>query len=205
MDEDEAALAAEGIRPAAAAAGSRGGIAGPGPGSSRDAAAAAGGGGQRSSKRKRVYERHRPMCDINAGKQAVLLSCKRACAGCLCAGVVVDDFSCAEFGSSHLPSVLSLAHAAVLELAGIAAGRYHQGALRVSRFSPFEGWVSSEAVGADILISGRIDMNRAMDGEAAACRKSRLVTLPASSFKGCFSASRDCNRTGIRCAKAWLV
>jgi hypothetical protein len=49
--------------------------------------------------------------------------------------------------------------------AGIAAGRYHQGALRVSRFSPFEGWVSSEAVGADILISGRIDMNRAVDGE----------------------------------------
>jgi exosome complex exonuclease DIS3/RRP44 len=49
-------------------------------------------------------------------------------------------------------------------LAGIASGRYHQGALRVSRFSPFEGWVSSEAVGADILISGRIDMNRAMDG-----------------------------------------
>jgi hypothetical protein len=39
-----------------------------------------------------------------------------------------------------------------------------QGALRVSRFNPFEGWVGSEAVGADILITGRLDMNRAMDG-----------------------------------------
>jgi exosome complex exonuclease DIS3/RRP44 len=37
--------------------------------------------------------------------------------------------------------------------------------LRVGRFNPFEGWVSSEAVGQDILISGRVDMNRAVDGE----------------------------------------
>jgi exosome complex exonuclease DIS3/RRP44 len=29
----------------------------------------------------------------------------------------------------------------------------------------FDGWVSIEAVGQDILISGRIDMNRAIDGE----------------------------------------
>ena len=35
-----------------------------------------------------------------------------------------------------------------------------QGALRVSCFNPFEGWVGSESVGQDILISGRIDMNR---------------------------------------------
>jgi hypothetical protein len=49
--------------------------------------------------------------------------------------------------------------------AGIAAGRLHQGVLRASRFNPFDGWVSSEAVGQDILISGRIDMNRAIDGE----------------------------------------
>lgn len=32
------------------------------------------------------------------------------------------------------------------------------------RFNPFEGWVSSQSVGDDILISGRIDMNRAIDG-----------------------------------------
>lgn len=33
------------------------------------------------------------------------------------------------------------------------------------RFNPFEGWVASDSVGQDILISGRIDMNRALDGE----------------------------------------
>ena len=49
--------------------------------------------------------------------------------------------------------------------AAIAAGRCHQGSLRCSRFNPFEGWVACEAVGQDILISGRVDMNRAMDGE----------------------------------------
>jgi hypothetical protein len=79
MDEDEAALAAEGITPAAAA-GSRGGTAGPSPGSSRvAAAAAAGGSGQRSSKRKRVYEQHRPMSDINAG-EFVKPASRAACA-----------------------------------------------------------------------------------------------------------------------------
>ena len=40
-----------------------------------------------------------------------------------------------------------------------------QGALRVSRFNPFEGCVGSDSVGHDILISGRVDMNRALDGE----------------------------------------
>jgi hypothetical protein len=44
--------------------------------------------------------------------------------------------------------------------AGIKDGRYHQGALRVSRYNPFEGCVGSDSVGSDILISGRIDMNR---------------------------------------------
>uniref|UniRef100_A0A383VI63 Uncharacterized protein n=1 Tax=Tetradesmus obliquus TaxID=3088 RepID=A0A383VI63_TETOB len=143
MDEDEAALAAEGVT--TAAAGSRGGAAGPGPGSSRDAAAAAaaaGASGQRSSKRKRVYEQHRPMSDINTG---------------------------------------------------IAAGRYHQGALRVSRFSPFEGWVSSEAVGADILISGRIDMNRAMDGCEVA-RYARWVSSEAVGPDILISGRIDMNR-----------
>ncbi|KAI8464454.1 MAG: hypothetical protein J3K34DRAFT_526194 [Monoraphidium minutum] len=51
---------------------------------------------------------------------------------------------------------------------GIAAGRLHQGALRVSRFNAFEGWVSSQSVGDDILVSGRIDMNRALDGDIVA-------------------------------------
>eukprot|EP00775_Hariotina_reticulata_P011972 gene11972-12115_t len=131
MDEDEATLAAEGIAAGAAGA-ARGGPAGPGPGSSRDAAAAAGGKSgsdqQRSNKRKKVYEQHKPLSEITAG---------------------------------------------------IAAGRFHQGALRVSRFNPFEGWVSSEAVGQDILISGRVDMNRAIDGDIVA-----VELLPESHWKG---------------------
>jgi exosome complex exonuclease DIS3/RRP44 len=52
--------------------------------------------------------------------------------------------------------------------AGIKAGRYHQGALRVSRFNPFEGWVGSESAGQDLLIQGRVAMNRAMDGDIVA-------------------------------------
>lgn len=39
-----------------------------------------------------------------------------------------------------------------------------QGSLRVNRFNCWEAWVGSDAVGQDILVSGRIDMNRAMDG-----------------------------------------
>lgn len=43
-----------------------------------------------------------------------------------------------------------------------------QGTLRVSRFNPFMGWLSSESVGQDILVAGRPDMNRAMDGDVVA-------------------------------------
>ncbi|KAG2423316.1 hypothetical protein HXX76_015463 [Chlamydomonas incerta] len=52
--------------------------------------------------------------------------------------------------------------------AGIKANKFYQGTLRVSRFNPFEGWVASEHVGEDILISGRGDMNRALDGDVVA-------------------------------------
>ena len=48
-----------------------------------------------------------------------------------------------------------------------AQGRLHQGALRVSRYNPFEGHVGSDAVGADIVVSGREAMNRAFDGALA--------------------------------------
>ncbi|KAI3428619.1 hypothetical protein D9Q98_007442 [Chlorella vulgaris] len=63
--------------------------------------------------------------------------------------------------------------------AGIKAGRYHQGALRVNRFNSFEGWVGSESVGADILVSGRIDMNRAMEGDIVA-----VELLPEDQWRG---------------------
>ncbi|DBA70092.1 TPA: hypothetical protein ACH3X2_012255 [Trebouxia sp. C0005] len=85
-------------------------------------------GNQRGAKRKRVYDEHRPMSDIQNS---------------------------------------------------IKSGTYHQGALRVSRFNPFEGWVGSESVGQDILISGRIDMNRALDGDVVA-----VELLPESQWRG---------------------
>eukprot|EP00983_Pelagomonas_calceolata_P033085 1036763-Pelagomonas_calceolata.AAC.11 len=40
-----------------------------------------------------------------------------------------------------------------------------QGALRVNRYNPYEGYVGSDSVGQDILLAGRSYMNRAMDGE----------------------------------------
>ncbi|KAL4433106.1 hypothetical protein ABPG77_006533 [Micractinium sp. CCAP 211/92] len=63
--------------------------------------------------------------------------------------------------------------------AGIKAGRYHQGTLRVNRFNSFEGWVGSESVGQDILISGRVDMNRAMEGDVVA-----VELLPQEQWRG---------------------
>jgi exosome complex exonuclease DIS3/RRP44 len=72
------------------------------------------------------------------------------------------------------------AHKPAAELAaGLAAGRYHQGTLRVNRFNPFEGWVSCDSVGKDILISGRIDMNRALDGDVVV-----VELLPEEEWKG---------------------
>ena len=37
----------------------------------------------------------------------------------------------------------------------------------MSRYNAFEGWVASESVGQDILISGRVDMNRWGHGSIA--------------------------------------
>lgn len=51
-----------------------------------------------------------------------------------------------------------------------------QGALRVGRYNTFEGWVSSESVGQDILISGRVDMNRALDGDSVRNRDATLIS-----------------------------
>ncbi|GIL78962.1 hypothetical protein Vretifemale_8329 [Volvox reticuliferus] len=64
-------------------------------------------------------------------------------------------------------------------MAGIKSGRFHQGTLRVSRFNPFEGWVGSESVDTDILLSGRVDMNRAIDGDVVA-----VELLPEGQWRG---------------------
>ena len=61
---------------------------------------------------------------------------------------------------------------------GLKEGRLHQGALRVSRFNPYEGFVGSDAVGADILLSGPADMNRALDGDVVA-----VELLPEAQWK----------------------
>ena len=52
--------------------------------------------------------------------------------------------------------------------AGIAGGSLHQGALRTQRHSPWEGSIACDALGCDILISGRDALNRAMDGDVVA-------------------------------------
>ena len=62
--------------------------------------------------------------------------------------------------------------------AGIKGGTLHQGSLRTGRFSPWEGYVGSDAVGGDIMIVGRTDMNRAMDGDVVA-----VELLPESEWR----------------------
>ncbi|KAL3677411.1 hypothetical protein R1sor_027359 [Riccia sorocarpa] len=51
---------------------------------------------------------------------------------------------------------------------GLHKGIYHQGKLRVNRYNGFEATVSSESIGEEILIQGRMDMNRAFDGDVVA-------------------------------------
>jgi exoribonuclease R len=60
-----------------------------------------------------------------------------------------------------------------------------QGTLRVNRYNTNEGWVASESVGQDILISGRIDMNRAFDGDAIA-----VELLPEDQWRSPDGAAR---------------
>lgn len=51
---------------------------------------------------------------------------------------------------------------------GLHKGIYHQGKLRVNRYNGFEATVSTESLGQEILIHGRIDMNRGFDGDVVA-------------------------------------
>ena len=79
---------------------------------------------------------------------------------------------------------------------------WHQGALRVSRFNPFEGCVGSDSVGQDILVSGRIDMNRALDGawregRCEASRNLRPAWLPAQAMLSLLSSSLRINGSPI--------
>lgn len=51
---------------------------------------------------------------------------------------------------------------------GLLHGIYHQGKLRVNRYNPFEAYVGSESIGDEIVIRGRMNMNRAFDGDIVA-------------------------------------
>ncbi|KAL3525159.1 hypothetical protein ACH5RR_013531 [Cinchona calisaya] len=51
---------------------------------------------------------------------------------------------------------------------GLLRGIYHQGKLRVNRYNPFEAYVGSESIGDEIIIYGRVNMNRAFDGDVVA-------------------------------------
>ncbi|CAI5531049.1 unnamed protein product, partial [Closterium sp. Naga37s-1] len=62
--------------------------------------------------------------------------------------------------------------------AGLQRGLYHQGKLRVSRYNCFEAFVGSESLGDEILVIGRCDMNRAVDGDVVA-----VELLPREQWK----------------------
>ena len=79
--------------------------------------------------------------------------------------------------------------------AGVAGGSLHQGALRTSRSSPWEGTISCDAVDAEILIIGRDAMNRAMDGDLVAVRP-----FPPTAFRLCDCPHKtDISLFCIRC------
>ena len=88
----------------------------------------------------------------------------------------VRGAAAAGSGAAFAPFEEHLAPSVVA--AGVKGGTLHQGAMRTSRFSPWEGRVGSDAVGADILVVGRSAMNRAVDGDVVAVR-----LLPESEWR----------------------
>lgn len=61
---------------------------------------------------------------------------------------------------------------------GLRQGIFHQGKLRVNRYNPFEAYVGSESIGDEIIVYGRINMNRAFDGDVVA-----VEVLPEDQWK----------------------
>lgn len=76
-------------------------------------------------------------------------------------------------------------------MAGVKSGRYHQGALRVSRFNPWEGYVGCEGVDGDILLSGRTALNRAFDGDVVAGAGADRLPGPSVSPTGAGGLGRE--------------
>jgi exosome complex exonuclease DIS3/RRP44 len=63
--------------------------------------------------------------------------------------------------------------------AGLHKGIFHQGKLQVNRYNAFEAYVGSESIGDEIVIHGRVDMNRAFDGDVVA-----VELLPEDQWQG---------------------
>ncbi|GBG71084.1 hypothetical protein CBR_g8384 [Chara braunii] len=66
---------------------------------------------------------------------------------------------------------------------GLQKGIYHQGKLRVNLYNPFEAYVGTETLPDEVLIHGRIDMNRAVDGDVVA-----IELLPEDQYCGSLEA-----------------
>ena len=121
-----------------------------------DSAAANGATDGRPSKRQRIYADHWPLSAIEAGiRRGALHQVGRS--QCMApdneALWVCEHSSYNKIEQRRDPRHHAdcIVHRAVLRL---------QGTLKVSRYNAFEGFVASESVGQDILISGRVDMNR---------------------------------------------
>lgn len=61
---------------------------------------------------------------------------------------------------------------------GLQQRIFHQGKLRVNRYNPLEAYVASESISDEIIIYGRINMNRAFDGDVVA-----VELLPEDQWK----------------------
>eukprot|EP00898_Chlorokybus_atmophyticus_P008814 jgi/Chlat1/8934/Chrsp94S08251 len=84
-------------------------------------------------------------------------------------------------------SILKLFHKPMSEItAGLRAGKYHQGSLRVNPYNSYEAYVGSDSVGHDILIRGREPMNRAINGDIVA-----VELLPESQWLGDSTVFRE--------------
>ncbi|KAH7283674.1 hypothetical protein KP509_34G018800 [Ceratopteris richardii] len=61
---------------------------------------------------------------------------------------------------------------------GLQQRIFHQGKLRVNRYNPIEAYVNSESIDEEIIIYGRINMNRAFEGDVVA-----VELLPEDQWK----------------------
>eukprot|EP00850_Spirogloea_muscicola_P015313 SM000116S24234 [mRNA] locus=s116:202438:210497:+ [translate_table: standard] len=84
-----------------------------------------------------------------------------------------------EDAQTSKKTVLYAEHKPMSEITeGLRRGVFHQGRLRVHPYNSQEAYVGSESVGDEILICGRFDLNRAVDGDVVA-----VELLPEESWR----------------------